>query len=58
MTERRGLLCIAIDHGDNMNVTKYCKTTVSILSNSLRFFILKFKYISFKYISLYNAIVL
>merc|ERR1712115_340277 len=23
MTERRGLLCIAIDHGDNMNVTKY-----------------------------------
>merc|ERR1712027_297725 len=22
MTERRGLLCIAIDHGDNMNVTK------------------------------------
>merc|ERR1719328_754096 len=23
MTERRGLLCIAIDHGDNKNVTKY-----------------------------------
>merc|ERR1712117_599086 len=23
MTERRGLLCIAIDHGDIMNVTKY-----------------------------------
>merc|ERR1719499_3044934 len=23
MTERRGLLCIAIDHGENMNVTKY-----------------------------------
>merc|ERR1711978_485348 len=23
MTERRGLLCIAIDNGDNMNVTKY-----------------------------------
>merc|ERR1712241_1376132 len=23
MTERRGLLCIAIDHGDNMNITKY-----------------------------------
>merc|ERR1712117_221188 len=23
MTERRGLLCMAIDHGDNKNVTKY-----------------------------------
>merc|ERR1712115_576254 len=23
MTERRGMLCIATDHGDNMNVTKY-----------------------------------
>merc|ERR1719208_767875 len=23
MTERRGMLCMAIDHDDNMNVTKY-----------------------------------